>query len=481
MPINYLDAEQQKNYNQKAIYLNNWSRRVADMSNFTIPNEYGMQNTTGKYARFTGFVRCWVEELLATDIEDRSGVIESNQTIYNLSQKRSDLMENWWSVAQKVGNGKNVHNTLPKFSEITEENKQYVYDAFLPAYRAIKESFQKRSFFQFFFNHAQYVAERDSLRALEGIMTTLTGEGKEGIQARLDEYVAEIPSTDIVVSSRVLMERIQNQMREKAESAQLGNDAIELELVSKEEKIEEVKNEESTKDERFEEPATEEIDDGFVVYANNCDQLYDVWETDDFKNTFVADMIAAVKNECRWPNTMIEVYIETLATQKLITQAANEFNKAMDEAIIKGDDEIIKSVAVDGAVNVYAEAYDCAKALGLSLKDRLIVAQRFSNIVLNMATPVGFQPDAFGRCGDGFMLMRTDLNLIKEVVNERSGEKERFTDEEIEAAYDQAQSEFDFEMNRTSIVVDEAKEVIETNVVGKQEPKAQINPLVHNK
>ena len=95
----------------------------------------------------------------------------------------------------------------------------------MPAYRAIKEKFEKRSFLQFIFNHAQYVAERDSLRAIEGVVTTLTGEGKAGLEAAYAQYKEELPSTNITdaivhESNRVFIEKTKQIDAERAEQVE---------------------------------------------------------------------------------------------------------------------------------------------------------------------------------------------------------------------------------------------------------------------
>lgn len=476
MPINYLDTEEQRIYNMKAINLNNWNRRVADMNGFSIPNEYDMQGITGKYKRFTGFIQRWVEELLATDIDDGEGVLESNNTIYNLSQKRSGLMVNWWNVAQKIGSGKNVNNTLPKFQEITEENKQFVYDAFLPAYRAIKESFQKRSVFEWIFNHSQYVAERDSLRALEGIITTLTGDNKEGIQQRLDEYVNEIPSGDISVAARTLQERIQRQLNENSDSAMLENGALELNEI--------VNVDDNVKENQTDEIELDDMQSNIHVEADNVIRFAKILTGEGFEDEIIGQMKNAIPKDVKLNVTAQEILLKRSAFGRIIERAVNDFNNNMDDAIEEQEDidiERLNSVAMDGIKDVFSEAYATAKLLPLSLKDRLLVAQRFSDIALNAASPVAFQKEAFGHCGNGFMLMMTDFNMIKSVVETHFTEKERFTDDEIEAAYNQARTEFELEMKRIPIQIDDFDESSKDNIVEKQIDGKQIDPHVSSK
>ena len=220
MPKYYSDTDQQRIYNEKVAELNNWNRRVASINEIFVPQRYvdrnperfAKGNVKNKYYHFTGFVRSWVEELLATPEDDPVGDAKIDRAIEDLREGRTDLMTNWWQKAQLIATGKQVKNDLPTFKNVTEENKRHVYDSFLPAYRAIREKFEKRFWIEFIFNHRQYTAERDSLRAIEAVVSTLTGDGKEQIQTRLDRYVREIPSGDIATASKILRGRItQNQ------------------------------------------------------------------------------------------------------------------------------------------------------------------------------------------------------------------------------------------------------------------------------
>ena len=95
-----------------------------------------------------------------------------------------------------VGKGKKVKNELTKIESHSNINRDTVYGVFMPAYRAIKERFDKRSIFQWIFNHEQYVAERDSIKALSAIMTTLTGDTMEQLDAALKENQNVMPSSD---------------------------------------------------------------------------------------------------------------------------------------------------------------------------------------------------------------------------------------------------------------------------------------------
>ena len=79
------------------------------------------------------------------------------------------------------------------------------------------------------------------------------------------------------------------------------------------------------------------------------------------------------------------------------------------------------------------------------------------------------------------MLMMTDFNMIKSVVETHFTDKERFTDDEIEAAYNQARTEFDLEMKRIPIQIDGFDESSKDNIVEKQINGKQIDPPISSK
>mgnify|MGYP006923249379 CR=1 FL=1 len=69
-----------------------------------------------------------------------------------------------------------------------------VYDTFMPAYRALSESFARRSIFQWIFNHAQYTAERDAIRGLRGLMMCLTAKTSEELRLEYNSYREKAPA-----------------------------------------------------------------------------------------------------------------------------------------------------------------------------------------------------------------------------------------------------------------------------------------------
>jgi hypothetical protein len=87
-----------------------------------------------------------------------------------------------------AGRRKNVKIDLPTVDNPKKKDTEAVMDAFLPAYRAIKDSFDKRPFWHWFTQHDRYVMERDTMGALKGLMMSLTQQTTFYVDVRLKAY-----------------------------------------------------------------------------------------------------------------------------------------------------------------------------------------------------------------------------------------------------------------------------------------------------
>ena len=208
--------------------LKTWETRVDVMGYFEMPENYKANTETGKYARFTGFLKEWMIEALTSKDS-------------NLSISGDNFPENWWDVAMKIGSGKKIENTLPSLGDIVDDDdKAVVLDTLLPAYRALTEKFEKRSVFQWLFNHSQYTAERDSINALKGVMTSLLNCTPDDINASLAIYKENIPNSGRSQDTRErYSEYYKVQMKikryEETEAAKIGKTVEEWRKIQKEE------------------------------------------------------------------------------------------------------------------------------------------------------------------------------------------------------------------------------------------------------
>jgi hypothetical protein len=184
-----------------------WENAVANMSTFEIPEGYEAAGKTDKYERFTGYLKEWIINLLVspdnyseTYDKDHPDKTEFMRTIYgqfNINKSQKDTL---WQEAIEVGSGKkNIFDTYDNYTTLLTplklddtEHLKPVYDMFIPTYHAIKEKFEKRWWFEWIFNHKQYVAERDSLKAMDGIFREITGYGKLNTEEKLSDFRNEL-------------------------------------------------------------------------------------------------------------------------------------------------------------------------------------------------------------------------------------------------------------------------------------------------
>ena len=361
-----------------------WENRVANMNSFEIPERYELAGVKGKYARFTGFIETWITEAFQhTDdvVSDDASLMQFGRLELDMSK----IKDGWFKHAQNVATGKATEVNLPTTKEnATDADKKIIYDTFLPAYRAIKEKFEKRSFLQFIFNHAQYVAERDALRAIEGVVTTLTGEGKAGLEAAYAQYKVELPTSNT-------MEAL---AREGIRAEEEKTEAVRAEEVAKELALKNAIEEEKQKEK-------EEILAKDTSDLTCSDQAKVLIDDDNFKKSIEADLLSAVDNsKLMAKKTLIKPMLYTP-----LTAEALKFNQKYDNFV---DDESSKE-ELDGLIAaqakaMYVVAFTKLTAFKLELKDRIVAAQKIADLVLNSVTPVAFKQNEYGKYGNNFAL-----------------------------------------------------------------------------
>ena len=182
-----------------------WENIVDSMDVFPIKSNYAAYKENGKYRRFTEYLKEYATNLMsgsAYRMPNIDGECTTGRLVATFAGNKYPT--NWWDTALRVGNGKKVEKPLPSIDDLQgntfdwddkRAQKDNIYAAFMPAYRALKESFDKRPFWQWITNHAQYIAERDSLTALSGLLISLTGETQAEINKALSDYKKAMPST----------------------------------------------------------------------------------------------------------------------------------------------------------------------------------------------------------------------------------------------------------------------------------------------
>ena len=383
-------------YMSKLQNLQVWESRVANMNGFAIPERYELSGAKGKYARFTGFIEAWITEAFqhADDvISDDASLMQFGRLELDMSKIKDD----WFKHAQNVAIGKETEANLPTTKEnATDADKKIIYDTFLPAYRAIKERFEKRSFWQFIFNHAQYVAERDSLRAIEGVVTTLTGEGKAGLEAAYAQYKIELPTSNTI---------------EALAHESVRADVEKVEAARAEEVAKEIAHQNAIEEEKQKEK--EEIMAKNASDLTCEDQAKVLFDDDGFKKSTEDSLLSAVdKSKFMAKKTIIKPMLYAP-----LTFEAMKFNQKYDNYVAdESSKEELEGLVAQQTKAMYALAFNKLTAFKMELKDRLVAAQKITDTILNSATPVAFNQKDFGKYGKNFALK--DDEFIRGVISE---------------------------------------------------------------
>ena len=205
-----------------------WQVAVAGKDALNIPQGYASASKKGTYDRFTGFVSEFIDRCL------RFG---TNLNIPELEEDRKqissakELEGNWWKRAIKAGKRStepSPSDDLPCFGEYSKDADQKgIISSFMPAYRAIKESYDKRSWFQWITNHSQYTAERDSLRALKGMMMALLEVDSEGLDEKYNAYCKSVKDSGLT-SEEIAAKVIENKQAIKDKAANKNSKDAEI-------------------------------------------------------------------------------------------------------------------------------------------------------------------------------------------------------------------------------------------------------------
>ena len=171
-----------------------WECIVDSMGFFEMPEDYAANTELNKYDRFTGYIK----ELITRLIKGGSDI----KNFENFDIDRGAFPENWWSVAKRVADGKHVDTPIPQIKNVTEKDKQIVLISLLPAYRVLKESFDNRRWYEWIFNHSQYTAERDNIKALSGLITSLTGMTKDDLDEAVEAHREKVATSGISAEER---------------------------------------------------------------------------------------------------------------------------------------------------------------------------------------------------------------------------------------------------------------------------------------
>ena len=176
-----------KDLEQELLY---WQIAVEGIDVLRIPeNGYEAKNKTNKGERLSTFIREYTENVLN---HRKTGV-----SLFEFGDKfpaiKGTTHDKWWEQATNLGRGKLDSNMdLPTLEKLDSKNAKEIMNALFPAYKALKESFDRRPFWHWFTRHDEYTAERDSIRALRGTMMSLFQKPSEYVEKWYEEF-CELP------------------------------------------------------------------------------------------------------------------------------------------------------------------------------------------------------------------------------------------------------------------------------------------------
>ena len=155
---------------------NLWKNRITNINNLEIPDSFAAdmsdKEKVGTYNRFNGYVKQWMLGILCGDETKRNDIHSSEFSDFNIYA--DTLPDNWYKRAISAANSKSKKG-LPVLGTPDSKTSHNLYTKVMPAYRALKESFDKRPFWHWITRHAEYTAERDALNAIKGFTRAATG------------------------------------------------------------------------------------------------------------------------------------------------------------------------------------------------------------------------------------------------------------------------------------------------------------------
>lgn len=390
-----------------------WSNNVANMKKIDISKEEGLEisKPKNKYYRFTEYLSFWTKKLFDQN------ALWSESSLFKLH-------DDWFTKALNIVNKKEAINDLPCLSSEDpnfDTAKDQIYGTFLPVYRAIKESFDKRWGIEFLFNHRQYTAERDALKALKLLMRSVTRDKEEAFEQRYNDFLYEIPTANAQKLNEIYQKRERDaeinenvkQVVAQAEQDRMEREQLEEDLAKK------LKEEQDLKNAEIQEKAVDDLtaEDQYTILTGDP----------NFMGRLEKEVVEAVGNPSK------------KALKTIMSKSALRGAMEIAEKLCKnytGDRKPLE----DGAKEMFAKVHNIIGALGYpTLKDELIAVQKITDIVLKSATPCGFYEKEHGDIASGFVV--NDNDAVKDIIkNNQKNPNKNYTDEEIETAITEAKA-----------------------------------------
>ena len=424
-----------------------WKDRLSNLENIPVDPNHEYKDQNDIYERMTVYVKGWVEGMFMK-YTDATGALKSaydkgenkdaEEWIDSVGNCMTDLKANWWNVALK--GQKEGDEPLPSFDSSAIKNEgdkktarkdsqDAVVDQFFPAYRALEESFKKRWWIEWIFNHKQYTAERDALKVMTNLITSMAGFNKEQFKEayRRNKLFA---SEEAVAKAKVA--------------------EYDLQKVKEAERLEKYANDPNYKEEVIPHEPPKPVEE--VVYQDVENTLAVFTERDQdekgFFQVICRDLIKAVEDNCELNESALIKSVPHHIYQPL-RDIAKTLCEAYDKAKQEGTlDEKAKELIENAGKSMFEKAF---KALGAtypksldqqntamsgkpifnmnSLKSHIVAAQKLTDIMLKGLTPVGMNAHKHEQFAKGIYLWeKTDQ--VREFLKETL--KDQYTDKKID-------------------------------------------------
>ena len=192
-----------------------WKDMFANPKTIPVNPNHKYKNVDDVYERMHVYLQSWVEGMFGLKANENgillhTSISEDSQEAMEWIEKArplTDLPVDWFKTA--MSGGKAAKAELPHidtkgmtketFKTTAKDLQSDVVDHFFPAYRALRDSFDNRSFWQWFSfsKHRQYVAERDALKAMTNLITSMTSMTKSELDAKYEGYKGFYPEYEI--------------------------------------------------------------------------------------------------------------------------------------------------------------------------------------------------------------------------------------------------------------------------------------------
>ena len=193
-----------------------WKDFISNVENIPLNPNHTYKDENNVYERLTEYVKDWTESVFGVYTNKNDELVnlpaeeegpECKDWYEAIGGKMTPLAGDWYQVALK-GAKNGAVLSLPQLDQgnwtdpsstmnARDEINNAVYSTFFPAYRALRDNFSKRSIFQWIFNHKQYTAERDALKVMTSLITSMTGCSKIELDAKYMQHKQEFTAEEI--------------------------------------------------------------------------------------------------------------------------------------------------------------------------------------------------------------------------------------------------------------------------------------------